>query len=232
MWSKDQRSTSAPQTSESEQFMSEIIAGIEVPQTAVALEATRLVETTTNPLLFHHSRRVFLFGSLHARLLGLSPDPELLYLASLFHDVGLLTPFSETEQRFEIDGADHAQAFLRQHGFSSAHVETVWTAIALHTTPGIPGRMGPEVAAMNLGVLTDAIGLKRDEFDADIVDEIVGIHPRGNFKNEFIKMFYDGLKHRPDTTYGTVNADILEHFEPGYRRMSMVERVAGSGWEA
>lgn len=212
--------------------MSEIIAGIEAPQTAAAAEATRLIETTTNPLLFHHSRRVFLFGSLHARLLGLSPDPELLYLASLFHDAGLLTPFSGTEQRFEIDGADHAQAFLLQHGFSSADVDTVWTAIALHTTPGVPSRMGPEIAMMNLGVLTDAIGLKLTEFDTDVVEEIVGIHPRGDFKNGFIKMFHDGLRYRPDTTYGTVNADILEHFEPGYHRMSMVERITGSGWAA
>jgi hypothetical protein len=210
--------------------MSEIIAGVEIPESAAVAAATRFIEATTNPLLFHHSRRVFLFGSIHARILGLEPDPELLYLASLFHDTGLLTPFSETEQRFEIDGADHAQAFLLKHGFSPRAVEIVWNAIALHTTPGIPGRMSPEVAATNLGVLTDAIGLKLDEFDIAVVDEITAVHPRGDFKNEFIQTFHEGLKHRPDTTYGTVNADILEHFEPGFRRTSMVERITGSAW--
>lgn len=212
--------------------MSEIIAGVEIPDSAAVAEATRLIEATNNPLLFHHSRRVFLFGSIHARVLGLEPDPELLYLASLFHDTGLLTPFSETEQRFEIDGADHAQAFLLKHGFSSQAVEVVWNAIALHTTPGIPGRMGPEVAATNLGVLTDAIGLRLDELDTAVVDEITAVHPRGDFKNEFVQTFHEGLKHRPDTTYGTINADILEHFEPGFRRTSMVERITDSAWPA
>ncbi|MDQ0923860.1 hypothetical protein QF038_002368 [Pseudarthrobacter sp. W1I19] len=210
--------------------MSEIIAGVLIPESSAVTEATRFIEETTNPLLFHHSRRVFLFGSIQARAKGLAPDPELLYVASLFHDTGLLTPFSGTEQRFEIDGADHARAFLLGHGFSSRDAEVVWNAIALHTTPGIPGRMGPEVAATNLGVLTDAIGLGLQDLDPGVVEEITAVHPRGDFKNEFLQAFHEGLKHRPDTTYGTINADILEHFEPGFRRTSMVERIIGSHW--
>jgi hypothetical protein len=210
--------------------MSEIIAGIEIPETSAVAEATRFIERTTSPLLFHHSRRVFLFGSINARALGLEPDPELLYVAALFHDSGLLTPFSETEQRFEVDGADHARAFLLERGFSSQAVEVVWNAIALHTTPGIPGRMGPEVAATTLGVLTDAIGLRLDKLDPAVVGEITAAHPRGDFKNEFLQTFHEGLKHRPDTTYGTINADILEHFVPGFHRPSMVERITASAW--
>ncbi|UZG58839.1 HD domain-containing protein [Rhodococcus opacus] len=131
--------------------MTEIIAGVEIPETQAAAEATRLVQDTTSPLIFHHSRRVFLFSTLQARELGLQPDPELLYLSSLFHDTGLLTPFSDVEQRFELDGADHARKFLLDRGFSAAAAEVVWTAIALHTTPGIPGRMGDEVAATHFG---------------------------------------------------------------------------------
>jgi hypothetical protein len=210
--------------------MSVIIAGVEVPQTPAATDATRFIRQTTTPFLFDHSRRVFLFSSIHARTLGLDPDPELLYVAALFHDAGLLTPFPGAEQRFEIDGADHARAFLLERGFSSRAVEVVWNAIALHTTPGIPARMGPEVAATALGVLTDAIGLGLDTLDPVLVDDITAAHPRGDFKNEFLQTFYDGLKHRPHTTYGTVNADILEHFAPGFRRTSMVERIMASAW--
>ena len=77
--------------------MSEIIAGVEVPETAAVAESTRLLRETTSPLLYHHSRRVFLFGQIHARRLGVKPDPELLYLAAMFHDTGLVTPFSTTE---------------------------------------------------------------------------------------------------------------------------------------
>lgn len=210
--------------------MSEIIAGVEVPDTAAVAEATRLIRDTTSPLLYHHSRRVFLFGQIHAMLLGVDPDPELLYLAAMFHDTGLATPFSGAEQRFEVDGADHARKFLVDHGFSAQAADIVWTAIALHTTPGIPDRMGAEIAATYLGVLTDVIGFGLDRLPTDQVSEIVAVHPRGDFKREFLSTYLDGFKHRPETTNGTVNADVLEHFIPGFRRTTSVERILGSAW--
>ncbi|KUI27894.1 HD domain-containing protein [Mycobacterium sp. GA-2829] len=210
--------------------MSEIIAGVEIPDTAAVAEATRRVWDTTSPLIYHHSRRVFLFGQLHAQHLGLDPDPELLYLAAIFHDTGLLRPFSDAEQRFEVDGADHGRAFLLEQGFSSSAADTVWTAIALHTTPGIPHRMGPEIAATNLGVLTDVIGLGLDWLDTEQLDHILAVHPRGDFKNEFLSAYFDGFKNRPETTNGTVNSDVLEHFIPGFRRTTSVERILGSPW--
>ncbi|HEY2694568.1 MAG TPA: HD domain-containing protein, partial [Pseudonocardiaceae bacterium] len=151
--------------------MSEAIAGLTVPETAAVAEASRLLQETTSPLIYRHSRRVFFFARMHAQRIGVNPDPELLYLAAMFHDVGLGTPFSEVEQRFEVDGADHGRQFLLAHGFSPA-ADTVWTAIALHTTPGIPGRMGPEIAAIHLGVLTDVVGFGLAGLDADHVADI------------------------------------------------------------
>ncbi|MEU9391917.1 HD domain-containing protein [Streptomyces sp. NPDC048324] len=210
--------------------MTEIIAAVEIPDTEAVAEATAFLRETTGPLVFHHSRRVFLFGSLHARERGLRPDPELLYISAMFHDVGLSAPFSDVRQRFELDGADHARRFMLDRGFPESAAEAVWTAIALHTTPGIPGRMGPETAAANYGVLTDAVGWSLDRLDAGQVEEIVAAHPRGNFKEEFLQEFVRGLQYRPDTTYGTVNSDVLEHFVPGFRRTSMVERVVDAPW--
>jgi hypothetical protein len=215
---------------ESTDVMSTIIAGVEVPETAAVAESTRLIWQTTSPLIYHHSRRVYLFAQLHARRLGMTPDPELLYLAAIFHDSGLMTPFSDVEQRFEVDGADHGRKFLFEHGFSSTAAETVWTAIALHTTPGIPARMGPEIAALHLGVLTDVVGFALDELAADQVNEIVDVHPRGDFKTEFLSAYFDGQKNRPETTNGTVNSDVLEHFMPEWRRTTTVERVLDSAW--
>lgn len=210
--------------------MAEVIAGLAIPGTAAAAEATRLIQETTRPLIYHHSRRVFFFGLMHARKLGVEPDPELLYLAALFHDAGLLAPFSDVEQRFEVDGADHARKFLLDRGFSAAAAQTVWTAVALHTTPGIPVRMGPEIAATHLGVLTEAIGFGLDGLDHEQLDEILAVHPRGDFKDEFLRISVEGLKDRPETTNGTVNSDLLEHFVPGFRRTTTVERVLGSPW--
>ena len=177
--------------------MPEVIAGLEIPETAAVAEATRHIQETTTPLIYHHSRRVFLFGLIHARRLGVKPEPELLYLAAMFHDSGLLTPFSDVEQRFEIDGADHARRFLLDRGFPTTAAETVWTAIALHTTPGIPDRMGPEIATTYLGVLTDVLGLGLDGLEHDELGEILAVHPRGDFRNEFLRVQFDGLKNRP-----------------------------------
>jgi hypothetical protein len=210
--------------------MSELTARLEIPETAAVAEATALVQETTSPLIYHHSRRVFFFGLQHARRLGVELDPELLYVAAMFHDVGLLVPFSEIEQRFEVDGADHARQFLLRRGFSASAAETVWTAIALHTTPGIPGRMAQEVAMTQLGVLTDVLGLGLADLDRDEVEEIVAAHPRGDFKNEFLRATVEGLRHRPETANGTVNADILDDFIPGFRRTTTVERIVGAPW--
>ncbi|MFF7680201.1 HD domain-containing protein [Actinacidiphila glaucinigra] len=210
--------------------MTEIIAGVEIPETAAAAEATRHVQEMTSPLIYHHSRRVFVFGAIHARRLGLKPDPELLYLSAMFHDTGLMTPFSDAEQRFEVDGADHARKFMLDRGFTPTAADVVWTAIALHTTPGIPHRMGPEIAITNLGVLTDVLGLALDELDSAQVDEVTAVHPRGDFKNQFLQAFVEGLKDRPETANGTVNADVLEHFVPGFQRTTTVERIMGAPW--
>jgi hypothetical protein len=212
--------------------MSTTIAGIEIPDTAATAAATEFARVHTNPLIFDHSRRVFLLGSIRAADLGLTPDPELLYIASLMHDTGLFTPYNETVQRFEVDGADHARDLLLRNGFAPGAADVVWSAIALHTTPGIPVRMGPEIAATTLGVLVDALGLWLDAFDAEQLAEITAAHPRGDFKNGFLDAFRQGLAHRPDTTYGTINADVLEHFVPGFQRGSMVDRIVGSAWAA
>ncbi len=212
--------------------MPEIIAGFEIPETEAVAEATRLIQETTSPLIYHHSRRVFLFGLIHAQALGVNPDPELLYVAAMFHDTGLLTPFSDVEQRFEVDGADHARKFLLDRGFSKAAADTVWTAIALHTTPGIPDRMGPEIATTYLGVLTDVLG-----FGLDALDPISGptsspsIHA-GDFKNEFLQRLRrraqppprDHERHRELRRARALHARLPAHHDGrAHRRLTLAE---------
>jgi hypothetical protein len=82
---------SAHIASESADIMTDIIAGVEIPSTSAVAEATAFLRERTNPLIFHHSRRVFLFASLHARARDLRPDPELLYISAMFHDVEVVT---------------------------------------------------------------------------------------------------------------------------------------------
>src|ERR1700684_1569257 len=118
--------------------MIEIIAGVEIPDSDLVAQATELVRDVSPALLFHHSRRVYLFGMLQGQRRGLKPDPELLYVGAMFHDLGLTDRYRTKDQRFEVDGANVARDFLKDHGIDKEMQTRVWTAIALHTTPGIP----------------------------------------------------------------------------------------------
>lgn len=210
--------------------MTEVIAGVSIPDSALAREATELIRDTTNELIFNHSRRVFLFGTLQSRRLNISPDAEMLYVAALFHDTGLVPQYRGTDQRFEMDGADAARDFLTSRGFSTAEADVVWTAIALHTTPEVPYRMDPVIAATTAGVETDVLGIRLDAINAGEIDAVTAVHPRPNFKNEILQAFADGFAERPETTFGTVNADVLEHFVPGFRRTDFVDVIKNSAW--
>ena len=210
--------------------MSHTIAGVRIPDSRIACEATELIRDTTTPLIYHHSRRVFLFGMLQSRVLGIEPEPELLYVAALFHDTGLVRPYRGCTQRFELDSADAAASFLKSSGFSEAEADTVWTAIALHTTPEVPYKMAPVIAATTAGVETDVLGMRLDCLLDSEIDAVTTAHPRPNFKNEILQAFTDGFKDRPDTTFGTVNADVLEHFLPGFHHTDFVEVIKNSAW--
>ncbi|GLX97224.1 HD domain-containing protein [Herbidospora sp. NBRC 101105] len=210
--------------------MSETIAGVRIPDSPLAREATELVREAAEPLLFDHSRRVFLWGSLRGRDQGLSFDPELLYVGAMFHDLGLTGRFRSTGQRFEIDGADEARRFLHAHGITGREADLVWTAIALHTTPEIPLHMAPEIALVTRGVELDVLGIGYDAVSGEQRAAVVEAHPRPDFKKRILAAFTDGIKDRPETTFGNVKADVLAHFVPGFVRGDFVEVIEGSAW--
>ncbi|MGI5502664.1 HD domain-containing protein [Lentzea sp. CA-135723] len=210
--------------------MAEVIAGVVVPDTELARAATSLVRKVTDDTLFHHSRRVFLWGALKAAQRGLDVDLELAYVGGLFHDLGLTEVYASRDVRFEIDGAEAARTFLLEHGRSEEDARNVWLAIALHTTPEVPMHLSPEVVAVALGVKTDVLGIGLDELSAEQRAEVVAAHPRPDFKNRILKAFYDGMAHRPDTTYGTMNDDVLAHFDPSFRRKDFVDIITKSAW--
>jgi hypothetical protein len=205
-------------------------AGVTVPDTKLAREATELVRASTTDLVYHHSRRVFWFGSLQGHNRGLSWDPELLYIGAMFHDLGLNERFRGSGRRFEVDSADEARRFLQGHGVPEDSIRRVWTAIALHTTPGVPEFMEPEVALVTAGVEYDVLGIGyHNVSDADRA-EIVALHPRPNFKRNILEAFTEGIAPRPETTFGNVKADVLERFVPGYRRANFVDIIENSDW--
>jgi len=209
------------------------IGSVMVPDSKLAREATELVRDTESPLLFNHSTRVYYFGSLAGKQRGLKFDPELLYVGAMFHDMGLTPRYSSKSDRFEVDGANAARAFLRRHNISQEEIDTVWTAIALHTTPGIPQYMHPVVALLTNGVEMDVLGIAYSEFSDADRDAIVAAYPRtAHFKEDIIQTFYDGIKHKPETTFGNVKADVLADKDPRFQRTNFCSVIRGSQWKA
>jgi hypothetical protein len=211
--------------------MPEIIAGIRVPDSAIARAATQLVRDTEDDLLYNHSRRVFFWGALTGERRNLKYDPELLYLGAMFHDMGLTERHSSADLRFEVDGANAARDFMMSYSVSERDIEEVWTAIALHTTPGIPEHMRPTIALVTAGVEMDVLGIAYDEFSHDHRHAVCACHPReANFKENVIDHFANGIKKKPATTFGNVKADVLALKDPDYRRMNFCSIILGSAW--
>lgn len=210
--------------------MTETIAGIQIPDSAMAQDATALLRDVGTQLVYDHSRRVFLFASLRGQRDGLTYDPELLYIGTMFHDLGLTERFRTADQRFEIDAADEARRFLVSYGIDGEAADRVWNAIALHTTPEIPLHMAPEVALVTRGVELDVLGIGYDAISDEQRAEVVAAHPRPDFKNQVIASFAEGLRHRPETTFGNVKADVLAFTEPGFERMNFVDIIQNSAW--
>lgn len=207
---------------------SNLIHSTSAPDSLLAREATEVLREHSTPLLFNHSMRVYLFGAEQGRQGNMRFDPELLYVAAAFHDLGLIKKFSSPDERFEVDGANAARQFLTAHNIPEDHIQTVWEAIALHTTPGIPKHMGPEVALLNSGVLLDVLGIGYDRFPAKVREKIVSNFPRTNFKDGFVREYVAGFAHKPATTYGTVNAAFCERFIPGFESPNGVDLIAAS----
>src|ERR1700693_178150 len=209
------------------------VDGIRIPDSRLAHEITQFVRDSEPALLFHHSSRVYYWGALAGEHRGLKFDRELLYAGAMFHDMGLTPAHSSAHERFEVDGANAARDFLRSRGIGRDDIDTVWTAIALHTTPGIPQHMHPVVALVTAGVEMDVLGLTYAEYSDAERYAVVNAHPRSkNFKEDIIQAFYDGIRRKPQTTFGNVKADVLADKDPTFKRGNFCSVIRGSALPA
>src|ERR1700704_532367 len=207
------------------------LSGIRVPDSKLANEITEFIRDTEPTLLFNHSSRVYYFGALAGLRRGLKFDAELLYAGAMFHDIGLVPAYSSDADRFEVDGANAARDFLRRRKVPEQEVDRVWTAIALHTTPNIPKYMHPVVALVTAGVEMDVLGIDYSTFTDSDRSAVVKAFPRtAHFKEEILQAFYDGIRHKPETTFGNVKADVLTDKDPGFRRGNFCSVIRNSSW--
>jgi hypothetical protein len=162
---------------------------------------------------------------------GLKYDPELLYLGAMFHDMGLTEKYSSPDLRFEVDGANAARNFMKSYGVLEREIEDVWTAIALHTTPGIPEHMRPTIALVTAGVEMDVLGIAYHAFTHEQRDHVCVHHPRETgFKEKIIEHFANGTIKKPLTTFGNVKADVLALKDTNYVRQNFCSIILGSAW--
>jgi len=212
--------------------MTNVISGVKIPDSKLAREATELVRSYETEMLFNHSVRVYVFGAMKGLRQNLKFDSELLYVAALFHDLGLVDHYHTATKRFEVDGADAAREFLRAHGIAEPKADLVWEAIALHTTPGIPQYMRPEIALTNAGVLVDVVGVGYDDYTPEQREQVITAFPRGDFKNEFLEVQTCSALKKPQTTFGTVNFDYIEHRDPTFKKPNACVRIRNTPWQS
>ncbi len=207
------------------------VPGVHIPDSKFTREVTQFIRDTESDLLFLHSVRVYCWGVLTGTWRGLKFDSELLYAASMLHDIGLTARYQSSQPRFEVDGANAARDFLRGHGVTNSDIETVWNAIALHTTPGIPQFMRPEIALVQVGAGVGVAGRGYDQFSEAQREAVVAAYPReADFAPRIIDAFYEGMKHRPLSTFGTFNDDVLAFKEPCFKRVDMCSIILASEW--
>ncbi|HWK66571.1 MAG TPA: HD domain-containing protein [Rhizobiaceae bacterium] len=207
------------------------VSGVRIPDSKLTRDVTQFIRDSESHLLFHHSLRVYFWGAMAGKRKGLTFDPELLYTAAMFHDIGLTERYDNSQLRFEVDGANAARDFLQGHGISERDIETVWNAVALHTTPGIPEFMRPEIALIQAGAGMDVAGRGYEQFTDEERDAVIAAFPReADFKHGLIDAFYQGMKHRPDTTFGTFNDDFLAFKDPKFQRLDMCSIILASSW--
>ncbi|MGW5867303.1 HD domain-containing protein [Streptomyces sp. NPDC055239] len=160
------------------------VAGVHIPDSELAQKSAAFVRGVSSGTLFNHVMRTYVFSSLLFDRRGVPYDSELAFVAAALHDLGLVKAYQTPTERFEVDGADAAQRFLREQGMSADRAAVVWDAIALHTNAGIATRKRPEIAMVSVGSGLDFAGNDLQEIPSDVLEEILTTFPREDFKKD------------------------------------------------
>jgi hypothetical protein len=202
-------------------------AGIKVPDTSLVSDAIELARSSSAPYLFNHVMRSWLFGIVLSQGAEVAPDPELLAVSTVLHDLGLTERYAG-EHRFEVDGANAARAFLKDRGISKQQIQVVWDAISLHTTRSIAIHKEPEVAITHSGITADFLGLGLDRIPAGIQRAILAEFPRLAFKNQIQTCLCNVIRRKPATTFDNVLRDFGTRHVEGYKAPNSADLLANA----
>jgi hypothetical protein len=206
-----------------------VVAGITVIDTPLVTLAMEFARTHSEPFLFNHAVRSWLFAVRLGQLQDISHDAEVVAVSSLLHDLGLTNSFTG-EKRFEIEGANAARAFARQQGLDDARVQLIWDSVALNSTPSIGLYKEAEVALCTAGIGVE-FGFQYDQIPPHEMKIILTEFPRLDMKRRFADSVCRVVKAKPETTYDNFAGDFGERFVPGYKRPSTVDFLMDAPFE-
>lgn len=207
-----------------------VLGGITVIDTPVITRTMEYARTHSEPYLFNHAVRSWLFAVRLGQLQGISHDAEVVAVGTLLHDLGLTSSFTGPK-RFEIEGADAARAFAREQGLDDRRAQLIWHTVALNSTPSIALYDEAEVALSTGGIALDFGGLQYDQIPPDEMTRILAAFPRLNMKRGFADSVCRIVKAKPETSYDNFAADFGERFVPGYKRPSTVDFLMNAPFE-
>ena len=200
---------------------SRILGGVTVLDTPLISRAMDFARTHSEPFLFNHAVRSWLFAVRLGQLDGIACDAEVVAVGTLLHDLGLTNSFGG-QKRFEIEGADAARTFAREEGLDDRRVQLIWDSVALNSTPSIGLYKEAEVALCTAGIGVE-FGFQYDRIPPNEMKSILDAFPRLAMKQRFKDSVCRVVKAKPETTYDNFAGDFGERFVPGYKRPSTVD---------
>ena len=206
-----------------------VLGGVTVVETPLISRALDLARTHSEPFLFNHAVRSWLFAVRLGQLQGIAHDAEVVAISTLLHDLGLTDSFTG-QKRFEIEGADAARAFARAQGLDAAQVQLIWDSVALNSTPSIGLYKEAEVALCTAGIGVE-FGFQYDQIPPNEMKSILAAFPRLEMKRCFADSVCRIVKTKPETTYDNFAGDFGERFVLGYKRPSTVDYLMEAPFE-
>ena len=207
------------------------IGGIIAPDSDLARKAAALAEQAHSKVLLNHVHRTWWFAEFIGRKREMKYDRELVYIASLLHDLGL-SPAHAADKRFEVDGADAASRFLLENKYPKTKADVVWDAIALHSLADIADRRQPEVALVHFGAHVDVMGLRMEEIPPSLIDDALALYPRIGMKAAFTEALAEVARKKPHTAIGTGLADIGRRLVHGLEIPNVCDVIHAAPFES
>jgi hypothetical protein len=206
------------------------IAGIDVSDTPLIAAAVEYVQRISEPYLFNHAMRSWLFAEAIGRMKGIAYDREIVAIGTILHDIGL-TASVPGRNRFEVNGADAALSFVRGKGLSDRRAQLVWDLVALNSTPSLALHKEPEVAVGTMGIGLDYGGFGVQALPPGDLERILAAFPRLKMKQRFADTCCRIVTEKPETSYDNFLRDFGERFVPGYKAVSTVDLLMNAPFD-